>query len=202
MIDSMHKSHEEYPDPHHDVYDKTMLGFWVYLITDFMLFATYFAAYVVLVKNTYGGPGPKELFCLPLVLVQTLLLITCSFTSGIGGVLAHRRHKSGSIALFLVTFVLGSLFLSIQLWDYARLVASGNSWQRSAFLTSYFNLVGLHTVHLIFGLMWIIVLIIPVFKRGVTDLSLKRLSCLRMFWQFMTVVWIFIFTIVYLIGAQ
>ncbi|PCI92260.1 cytochrome o ubiquinol oxidase subunit III [Candidatus Aerophobetes bacterium] len=198
MNDSMK---EKYPDTYHDVYDKTMLGFWLYLVTDFMLFATYFAVYVVLVKNTFGGPGPSELFCLPMVLVQTLILITCSFTSGIGGIFAHRRNKAGVIALFSVTFALGLLFTVMQFCDYSRLIASGNSWHRSAFLTAYFNLLGLHTLHMILAMLWVILLIIPVCKQGITDLSLKRLSCLRMFWQFITVVWIFIFSIVYLIGA-
>ncbi|MCH9630463.1 MAG: Cytochrome bo(3) ubiquinol oxidase subunit 3 [Chlamydiia bacterium] len=198
MNDSMN---EQYPDVHHDVYDKTMLGFWLYLVTDFMLFATYFAAYVVLAKNTYGGPGVGELFSLPFVLTQTLILVACSFTSGIGGIFAHRKNKAGVIAFFFVTFALGLLFTVMQFCDYSRLIATGNSWHRSAFLTAYFNLVGLHTLHMIFGLIWVILLIIPVCRNGITDVSLRRLSCLRMFWQFITVVWIFIFSIVYLIGA-
>jgi len=195
-------THEPYPDPHHGHYSKTVFGFWIYLLTDFMLFAAYFAAYVVLQTSTFGGPGGKEIFNYPLVLTQTLILLTAAFTSGIGGVFAHRRSKQGALISFLVTFVLGVVFLSLQISDYHHLIATGNSWERSAFLTAYFNLVGLHTIHIVFGLCWIIVFLIPLCREGITEIILTRLSCLRMFWQFLAIVWIFIFTIVYLAGVN
>lgn len=200
MKNSLH--HEQYPDTHHGLYSKTLFGFWIYLLTDFMLFSTYFAAYVVLQKNTFGGPPAGEIFNYPHVLIQTLVLLACGFTSGCGGVFAHRRHQSGTIFFFLLTFALGLVFFMMQMDEYMSLVAEGNSWKRSAFLTSYFNLVGLHTLHIVFALAWIIVLLIPVFKKGITDSSLIRLSCLRMFWQFLAIVWGFIFTIIYLAGAH
>lgn len=195
-------ANESLPDIHRDVYSKTVFGFWVFLITDFMLFATYFAVYVVLGKNTFDGPPASEILSPTTAMIQTLLLIACSFTSGMGGAFAHRKNKKGAIALFFVTFALGILFFGVQLHDFMRLYETGNGLQRSAFTTSYFNLVGLHTIHLVFGILWVLVLVIPVCKDGVSPVNLKRLTCLRMFWQYLTVIWVFIYSIVYLSGVQ
>lgn len=202
MTHSNSSHHEAYPDGHHDVYSKTIFGFWVYLLTDFMLFATIFATYAVLYKSTYGGPSAKELFYIPFTLVQTLLLLFTSLTSGLGGIFAHRRGKNKTIVFFLITFLLGLAFMWMEYTEFSRLINSGNSWQRSAFLSAFFTLVGTHGLHMIFGLLWIIVLIVPVFKEGITAVSVKRLTCLRMFWQFLNIVWVFIFTIVYLLGVS
>jgi cytochrome o ubiquinol oxidase subunit III len=198
----MSSSSEHYPDAHHDPYSKTIFGFWVYLLTDFMLFATYFAAYVVLQKSTFGGPAAREILSLPHALIQTLLLLTCGLTSGCAGIFAHRKDKKNTLFFFTVTFVLGAFFLSLQIDEYTNLVTQGYTWKKSAFLTSYFNLLALHSIHVVFALLWIIVFIIPLWKKGITDTSLRRLTCLKMFWHFLTIVWIFIFTIVYLAGAH
>ncbi len=194
--------HESYPDTHHDVYSKTIFGFWVYLVTDFMLFATFFAVHAVLFDSTAGGPSGKQLFSLPFTFVQSFLLLTCSFTSGLGGVFAHRYQKNETIFCFLVTFILGLCFMGMEAMEFAQLIASGNSWTRSAFLSSFFNLVGMHGIHMVFALMWIIVLLIPVIRFGLNPVSIKRLTCLRMFWQFLNIVWIFIFSLVYLMGGR
>jgi cytochrome o ubiquinol oxidase subunit 3 len=193
---------EHLPDSHQDVYSKTIFGFWVYLLTDFMMFATFFATYLVLQNNTFGGPPAKELFHLPSTLVQTLILLTCSFMSGLGGVFAHRKKKTQVIVFFVLTFLLGLGFMSMQFAEYRQLIASGNSWERSAFLSAYFTLTGMLSLHLVFALLFVIVLLIPIFKDGIDEVSIKRLSCLKMLFQFINIVWVFIFTIVYLIGAN
>lgn len=194
--------HEAYPDPHHDVYSKTVFGFWIYILTDFILFGVLFATFAVLKNSTFGGTPPAQLFNLPRVLVQTFILLTSSFTIALGGAYAHRKNKSATLVTFLITFALGLVFVIMQHSEYAQLIASGNSWQRSAFLSAYFTLVGTHTLHMLFALLWVIVLMIPVIGQGLTPVSIKRITCLRMFWQFLNIVWIFIFTIVYLLGVK
>ena len=188
---------------HHleETYSKTVFGFWAYLMTDCILFATLFATYIVLHNNTYGGPSGKELFSLPFVLTETLILLTSSFTCTLSKLAAYRNDKNKVIAWFGVTFLLGLAFIGMELFEFTNLVHDGNSWQRSGFLSAFFTLVGTHGLHISTGLLWMIILIIPVFRHGLTPVSLKRLTCLRMFWHFLDIVWIFIFTIVYLMGA-
>ena len=191
---------------HHDhdaqVYSKTLFGFWVYLVTDFMLFATFFVTYAVYSRNTVGGPGPSELFHLPFALAQTLVLLASSFTIGIATALAHKNKKGASIAWFAITFLIAIVFMCMQFHEYGRLVSEGYTWSTNAFLSAFYTLVGMHTLHVIFGLIWFILFMISVISSGFTATNLRRVSCLKMFWQFIYVVWIFIFTIVYLIGVQ
>lgn len=192
---------EKFPDAYHDVYSKTVFGFWVYLLTDFILFGTLFATYSVLRGSTFGGPSPKELFQLPFTLTQTLFLLTSSFTVGLAGAYAHRKDKQKTIALFLLTFFLGIAFMGMELTEFSRILSRGYSWKTSAFLSAYFTLIATHGIHMIFALLWVIVLILPVWRRGLTAVSVQRLTCLRMFWQFLNIVWVFIFTAVYLVGS-
>lgn len=193
---------EPYPDDHHDVYSKTTFGFWLYLLSDFMLFGTVFATYLVLKENTFGGPGTKQLFDLDFTTIQTLVLLCSAFTVGLAGVSAHRKKKGATIAFFIITFALGLAFFGMQLEEFMRFSASGNSWVKSAFLSGYFTLIGTHALHMVFALIWVIVLIIPVFWQGLTPLNIKRLTCLRMFWQFLNIVWVFIFSVVYVLGVM
>lgn len=192
---------EKYPDPHHDTYSKTVFGFWVFLVTDFMLFATLFAAYAVLLKGTFGGPSIKEITHLPWVLFETVVMLFASFFAGIAGACAHRENRSATILFFVITFIIGAIFFGMVFSDLYALTAAGNSWQRSGFLSIYFTVIGTLLAHLLFGLMWIIVFIIPLFYEEIDSVCLQRLTCLKMFWQFMNVVWIFIFSIIYLIGV-
>jgi len=189
----------------HDVdaesYDKTLFGFWVYILTDFIMFASIFATYVVLQYGTNGGPSGRELFNLPFTLVQTLILLLSSFTAGLGGAAAHRKDKKMTIALFGLTFLLGIVFMGMEITSLNQLAQAGHTWHKSAFLSSFFTLVGTHGLHMVFALLWVLVLLPPVFLHGLTPVSIKRLTCLRMFWQFLNVVWIFVFTIVYLMGV-
>jgi cytochrome o ubiquinol oxidase subunit 3 len=186
---------------HSDAHSRTLFGFWIYLMTDCVLFATLFAAYAVLHNGTYGGPSSRELFNLPYALTETLLLLTSSFTCGLAGLAAQRNDKNKVIGWFAITFLLGISFLAMEVTEFTHLAQQGNSWERSAFLSSYFTLVGTHGLHITTGLFWMIVLLAPVCRRGLTPTRLKRLTCLRLFWHFLDIVWIFIFTIVYLMGA-
>lgn len=200
MNDPMHSQHEPFPDAHHDIYTKTIFGFWLYLLTDFILFASFFATYAVLYTGTYGGPSVAGLFDLPFVLMQTCVLLTSSFTAGLAGAFAHRKEKNRTILLFVLTLLLGLMFTWMELKEFHHLIQQGNSWQRSAFLSAFFTLVGTHSAHMLFAMLWTIVLLIPVFQEGLTSVSIRRLTCLRMFWQFLNVVWVFIFTMVYMGG--
>ena len=194
-------THEHFPDTHHDPYSITLFGFWVYLLTDLMMFATLFAAYAVLQGGTAGGPSAREIFHLPFTLIQTFLLLLAAFTSGLARVAVHRYLSRWTILLFALTFLAGAAFMGMELTELTRLVKEGNGWDRSAFLSAFFTLVGTHGLHVLFGLLWTIVLLVPVWRHGLTPVSKRRLSCLSMFWQFLNVVWIFIFSIVYLLGG-
>jgi len=193
-------THEASPDAHQDIYSKTVFGFWLYLLTDFMLFATIFATYAVLGSNHFGGPTQKQLFNLDYTTLQTFILLISTFTVGVGGVYAHRRNKGGTIAFFLITFLLGLIFFGMELHEFSHLIAAGSGWEKSGFASAFFTLVGMFILHLVIALLWVIVLLIPVFRSGVSGRCVRRLTCLKMFWQFLNIVWVFIYTIVYLVG--
>ena len=185
----------------HDAHSKTIFGFWVYLMTDCILFASLFATYAVLRNNTFGGPDGRELFSLPFVLTETLILLTSSFTCGLAVLAAHKRHKNLVIKWFGVTFLLGLAFLGLEISEFISLASEGNDWQRSAFLSAFFTLVGTHGLHITAGLIWMTVVIAQVLKRGLTSPVTRRLTLLSLFWHFLDIIWIFIFTVVYLIGV-
>jgi cytochrome o ubiquinol oxidase subunit 3 len=180
---------------------KTVFGFWVYLMTDCVLFASLFAAFAVLRNNTFGGPPGKELFSLHFVLAETLILLTSSFTCGLAILAAHRRDKRQVLIFLAITFLLGLAFLGLELTEFSKLAGEGNSWRRSGFLSSFFTLVGTHGLHITSGLIWMYFLMARIARRGFTPINLKRLTMLSLFWHFLDIVWIFIFTIVYLLGA-
>ncbi|MCX6988992.1 MAG: cytochrome c oxidase subunit 3 [Chlamydiae bacterium] len=188
---------ETYPDPHHDMYSRTIFGFWIFLLTDFILFGVLFATFAVLVNSTFGGPGALDLFNIHSAFLQTLLLLCASFTVGIAGAAAHRKNKKLAVLFFWMTFVLGSGFLLLEFADFNRLIASGNGWERSAFLSMFFTVVGTHALHVIFALLWIPVLLFSSRKEPLTQESIRRFTCLKMFWQFLNIVWVFIFAFVY-----
>ncbi len=193
---SSHTHHE------HETYTKTIFGFWVYLMTDFMMFATLFAVFAILRHSYFGGPHPSELFSIQYTFIQTVCLLLAGFTSGLGGMYAHRGSKKGTILAFVATFVLGLGFTMMQTHEFLDLIANGNGWQRSGYLSAFFTLSGTLWIHMLFALTWVIVLLAPVLKHGLTPVSVKRLTCLRMFWQFLYVIWIFIFAFVYLLGVN
>lgn len=181
--------------------NKIMLGFWIYLMTDCVLFASLFATYAVLHHSTAGGPGAHELFSLPFVLAETLILLTSSFTAGLALLLAHRGDKLKSLVWLGLTVLLGGFFLTLELSEFSSLVHEGASWQRSGFLSAFFTLVGTHGAHITSGLIWALFLGIEILRRGLTPVNTKRLAMFSLFWHFLDIIWIFIFTIVYLFGA-
>lgn len=180
---------------------KTIFGFWVYLMTDCVLFASLFATFAVLRNNTFGGPSGETLFSLPFVLTETLILLTSSFTCGLGILAAHRRQKDKVLILFALTFLLGLAFIGLELREFSHLYHEGNSWRRSGFLSAFFTLVGTHGLHISTGLLWMAVMMLRVKKLGLTGSNIKRLTMLSLFWHFLDIVWIFIFTVVYLMGV-
>jgi cytochrome o ubiquinol oxidase subunit 3 len=175
-------------------------GFWVYLMTDCVLFATLFATFAVLRNSTFGGPSGSDLFSLPFVLVETLALLTSSFTCGLGLLAARRGDKRQVLSLFGLTFLLGVFFLTMEVTEFHHLVQEGDSWRRSGFLSAFFTLVSTHGLHITFGLLWMLVLGGQVLKRGLKRAVIRQLTMLSLFWHFLDIIWIFIFTIVYLMG--
>lgn len=181
--------------------DKSIFGFWVYLMTDCVLFASLFATYAVLQAGTFGGPGPRDLFNLQFVMIETLVLLTSSFTSGLMLLAAHAGKKSLVLFWLFVTFALGATFLSMELYEFSHLIHEGYGWQRSGFLTAFFTLVGTHGLHILIGLLWALLLGVQVLKKSLSHVTIKRLTLFSLFWHFLDVVWIFIFSIVYLLGV-
>jgi cytochrome o ubiquinol oxidase subunit 3 len=183
---------------HHQ--DKTILGFWIYLMTDLMMFAALFAAFIVLRGNTFGGLGPAELFSLPLALKETLILLTSSFTCGLAMISAHKNNKKQTLFWFFVTFILGAWFIFLELTEFYNLIAEGHSFQTNSFLSSFFALVATHGLHIAVGLLWILISAVMIWRRGLTPFVNSKLTRLSMFWHFLDLVWIFIFTVVYLLS--
>lgn len=181
--------------------DKNILGFWIYLMTDCILFATLFATFAVLRPNTNGGVSGADIFDMPYVLAETLILLTSSFTMGLGMLAAQRKDQRLLGRMLAVTFALGAAFLLMELTEFRHLIADGNGFRASAFLSGFFTLVGTHGLHIAIGLVWIVVTRMQIMKRGLTAPVLRRLTMLSMFWHFLDVVWICIFTIVYMLGV-
>jgi cytochrome o ubiquinol oxidase subunit 3 len=180
---------------------KTIFGFWVYIMTDCVLFASLFATYAVLHKNTFGGPAGVDIFKMPYILAETLVLLTSSFTCGLAILSARSRQKNRVLFWFGITFLLGATFLGLELSDFHHLAQIGDSWRRSGFLSAFFALVGTHGLHITVGLLWMLVMMIRVLQTGLTKGNVRRLTLLSIFWHFLDLIWIFIFTIVYLFGA-
>lgn len=181
--------------------DKTTLGFWIYIMSDCVLFASLFATYAVLQGNSVDGHNASELFNLPFVLGETILLLTSSFTCGLMLLSARFGLRKQALIWLGATFLLGLSFLGMELYEFTKLVQEGNSWQQSGFLSAFFTLVGTHGLHITVGLIWLAVMGYILYKKPLTSVSVKRLTLLSLFWHFLDVVWIFIFTFVYLIGV-
>jgi cytochrome o ubiquinol oxidase subunit 3 len=170
-------------------------------MTDCVLFATLFATYAVLRNNTAGGPSGEELFHLPYILIETLLLLTSSFTAGLAMLALRSKQQNLVIFWLILTFVLGLSFLLMEITEFSQLAHEGNSWQRSGFLSGYFTLVGTHGLHILTGLLWLVVMIPNILRLGINHINTKRLMLFSLFWHFLDIVWIFIFTFVYLMGG-
>lgn len=183
------------------VQERKSFGFWVYLMTDCILFATLFAVFAVLRTATAGGPSGSDIFDLEFVMVETMILLASSFTVGIAVIGAQHGNKRQSIFWLVVTFLLGAAFLSLELWEFNKLLSEGHGWSQSAFLSSYFVLVATHGLHILVGLLWMAVVIYRLLQRNFKQTDVARLSLLGLFWHFLDVIWIFIFSFVYLIGG-
>ena len=192
---------EFYLTEEHHVENGTMLGFWLYLMSDCLIFACLFAMYGLLGGNYAAGPSPKDLFELPLVALNTTMLLLSSITYGFAMIEMARKRKTATLVWLFITGCFGAAFLGIELFEFHHMIAEGAGPQRSAFLSSFFTLVGTHGLHVTFGIVWLIVLMVQVRQRGLTAVMQRRLNCLSLFWHFLDVVWIGVFTFVYLMGV-
>lgn len=179
---------------------KNVFGFWIYIMTDCILFASLFAVYAVLHTHTFGGPHGKELFSLSFVLLETLFLLTSSFTYGLA-TLARNQSTNNVVSWLWVTFAFGFCFISMELYEFHKLYLEGHIWSKSAFLSSFFTLVSTHGIHVCVGLIWMLTVIFQINKHGITPVTKTKLTCLGLFWHFLDIVWIFVFSVVYLMGA-
>jgi cytochrome o ubiquinol oxidase subunit 3 len=190
-----------YSTREHHPENGTLLGFWLYLMSDCLIFACLFAVYAVLRRNYADGPAGAEIFDLSTVAVNTSLLLLSSITYGFA-MLHMQRGRSRPTLLWLgVTGLLGAGFIFFELREFAHLIAEGAGPQRSAFLSSFFALVGTHGLHVTFGIVWLVTLMVQIGKHGLIAENQRRLMCLSMFWHFLDVVWIGVFSVVYLMGV-
>ena len=176
-------------------------GFWLYIMSDLVLFAALFATYAVLGHNYAGGPTGRELFRLPYVFGETMLLLLSSAAFGMAMLAGHKDIKAAVLAWLTLTFALGLAFTAMEFNEFHHLILDGHGPQRSAFLSSYFTLVGTHGTHVTFGLLWIAVMAGQIAVKGLTGPVRSRLKRLSIFWHFLDIVWIGVFTIVYLMGV-
>ncbi len=187
-------------EPHHPE-NSGVLGFWIYLMSDCLIFAVLFATYGVLGRSYAGGPSGAALFDLPVVAVNTGLLLVSSFTYGMAMISAQGGARQSALAWLGATGLLGCGFLGLELSEFSHLIGEGAGPQRSAFLSSFFTLVGTHGLHVAFGVIWLTTLMVQVARRGLTQTNLRRLMCLSLFWHFLDVIWVGVFSFVYLLGA-
>jgi cytochrome o ubiquinol oxidase subunit 3 len=177
-------------------------GFWIFLLSDFVLFSGLFAAYAVLSEQTAGGPTGAELFNLRSVFIETMCLLVSSYTAGLGALSAERRRQGRFLVFAALTFVLGAAFLVIEVREFARMVAEGAGPGRSAFLSAFFALVGTHGVHVTAGLIFLAYMVAQVIAKGLRPNVLRRLLCFSLFWHALDIIWVGVFTLVYLMGAR
>jgi cytochrome o ubiquinol oxidase subunit 3 len=176
-------------------------GFWLFVLSDMVLFSALFATYASLVHATDGGPASNQLFDRNLVAVETIALLLSSFVCGLAMIAAKRANMLWTQGWLFVTGLLGFVFLSIELYEFAKMIGEGAGPQRSAFLSSFFTLVGCHGAHVTCGLLWIGTMMAQIWAKGFRDDIVRRLLCLSIFWHALDIIWVAIFTIVYLIGT-
>lgn len=187
----------EEPTPHNG----TLLGFWMYLMSDCFIFAALFVAYAVLGANYAGGPTGAEVLDLPGLAVNTALLLVSSVVFGFAMLQMQRRNKGAMIGWLIVAGVLAAAFVGLEIREFLGMIAEGASPDRSAFLSSFFTLVGTHGLHVTVGCLWLIVLIVQVARFGLNEANIRRLHCLSMFWHFLDLIWVGVFSYVYLVGV-
>ena len=178
----------------------TMLGFWIYLMSDCLIFAILFACFAVLGGNYAAGPAPKDLFDLNLIALNTAMLLFSSITYGFAMLSMQQGKLRATQAWLAVTGLFGLAFLGIELYEFHHLIHIGATPQRSAFLSAFFTLVGTHGLHVTFGIVWLVTLMFQLQRRGLIQANRRRVACLSLFWHFLDVIWIGVFTFVYLMG--
>lgn len=187
---------------HHDADSTDVLGFWLYIMTDCLLFATLFAVYIVLHHPHAFGPSLKEHIDLRYVMGETFFLLGSNLTFGLAAIASY-KHKTSQVVLWMIlTFILGAGFVAMEVHEFVNLVHEGYSWHVSGSASAFFTLVGTHGLHVSFGLLWIATMTIQFMRYGCNKTMLRRMTYLGMFWNFLDIVWIFLFTIVYLMGAM
>lgn len=181
--------------------NKDIFGFWVYILTDVFLFTGLFATFAVLANNYYDGPSAKDIFSLKFVFIETIILLVSSFIFGMASLARKQGNLKNVIICLVLTLLFGFIFLFMEVYEFSELIVEGYGPDRSAFLSAFFALVGTHGLHVTFGSIWMVVLIFQLMKNGFNYQNDRRLSCLGLFWHFLDIIWIFVFTIVYLMGA-
>jgi cytochrome o ubiquinol oxidase subunit 3 len=177
-------------------------GFWIFILSDITMFSALFAAYAVLWDRTAGGPSGSELINLRHVFVETMCLLVSSYTCGLGALSAERRQSDRFLIFSAFTFVLGAVFLSIEIADFADMARVGAGPSRSAFLSAFWALVGMHGAHVASGLLWLVYMVAQVVAKGLRPHVLRRLLCFSLFWHALDIIWVGVLTVVYLIGAR
>ena len=176
-------------------------GFWIFLLSDIVMFSALFAAYTVLRHATAGGPTGAELFNQGRVAIETACLLASSYTCGLMTLAVNSRRRLGTYVGALLTFALGAAFLTLEIREFADMIAQGASPQRSAFLSAFFTLVGCHGLHVAAGLIWLVVMMAQVATKGFRAPVLRRLQCFSLFWHALDIIWVGLFTVVYLMGV-
>jgi len=179
----------------------TAYGFWIFLLSDFVVFSCFFATYGVLLRHTAGGPGGAELFDLKSVAAETAFLLLSSFACGMASIAADVRSVRWYETAMAVTCLLGLGFLALEVREFTDLVVRGYGPTRSAFLSAFFSLVGLHGLHVSCGILWLLTMMAQVFTKGFRADIMRRQLCFALFWHALDIIWVAIFSVVYLIGS-
>ena len=204
MAEVLHHDNHGHDDHHHDDTDITVFGFWTYLMSDLVLFGTLFIAFAVLSSHIpMGTPSAKDLFgdSLGFVLTETFALLISSVTFGFAVLAAYKKDVAKVLTWLAITWVFGAAFISMEIYEFNHLVHAGHGPTTSAFLSAFFTLVGTHGIHVTSGLVWMLVLMYQIKKNGLTLANTRRLACLSLFWHFLDIVWICVFSVVYLMGV-
>lgn len=203
MAQAVTNQHAHDHDHGHEEHEQLkVLGFWIFLVTDCIIFGTLFATYAVLMHNYAGGPTPKELFELPGVIAETFILLTSSFTSGLAVLAMHKGKTKQLIGWLAVTALLGLSFVVLEISEFVHLVGEGATISTSAYWSAFYTLVSTHGLHVTLGLFWMIGLMMQLARHGITSVTKRKITNLSLYWHFLDVVWIFVFTVVYLMGVM
>jgi len=176
-------------------------GFWIFLISDIIVFAAFFATYAVLTDSTAGGPAGRDLFDLRMVAIETACLLVSSFTCGVAGLGAQAKNGRVFQIAMAVTFVLGAAFLTIEMREFAEMIEKGAGPSRSGFLSAFFALIGCHGLHVTAGMLWLLTMMAQVAAKGYRDDILRRILCFNLFWHTLDIIWVGLFSLVYLVGV-